>query len=140
MLNEEKVALMTKMALYEQGEGRKSIPMSKYYRSDYLSLRLLNSVILVSVAYALIGALVVLVNFEWILENLVHMDLVLIGKRILISYLVAILLYAVLTYVIYAWRFKKCRKGLNEYNGNLKQLYAINRQEEKEKKYEAGGY
>lgn len=140
MLNEEKVALMTKMALYEQGEGKKSIPMSKYYRSDYLSLRLLNSVILVSVAYALMVGLVILVNFEWILENLVHMDFVLIGKQILISYLIVVLLYAVLTYFIYGWRFKQCRKGLNEYNGNLKQLYLMNRQEEKAKKNEAGGY
>ena len=47
MLNEKKIALMTKMAIYEQGEGKKSFPMSKYYRSDYLSLRLINATIVV---------------------------------------------------------------------------------------------
>ena len=47
MLNEKKIALMTKMAIYEQGEGKKSFPMSKYYRSDYLSLRLIYATIVV---------------------------------------------------------------------------------------------
>ena len=30
MINQEKVALMTKLAAYEDGEGKKSIPQSKY--------------------------------------------------------------------------------------------------------------
>ena len=34
MLNEEKVRVMTKLAIYEQGEGKKYLPISKYYRSD----------------------------------------------------------------------------------------------------------
>ena len=54
MLNEKKIALMTKMAIYEQGEGKKSLPMSKYYRSDYISLRIINTVIVTTIAFFLI--------------------------------------------------------------------------------------
>ena len=34
MLNEEKIKIMNKLAMYEQGEGKKYLPVSKYYRSD----------------------------------------------------------------------------------------------------------
>lgn len=131
MLNEKKIALMTKMAIYEQGEGKKSLPMSKYYRSDYISLRIINTTIVVTIAYFLIIAMGVLVNVEKILDELVSMDLLKIGKYMLVGYLVVIVLNVAMTYFIYKHRFKKYRKGLNAYNGNLKKLYAISRQESK---------
>ena len=62
MLNEKKIALMTKMAIYEQKEGRKSLPMSKYYRSDYISLRIINTAIVTTIAFFLIAGLAVLVR------------------------------------------------------------------------------
>ena len=119
MLNEKKIALMTKMAIYEQGEGKKSFPMSKYYRSDYLSLRLINATIVVTVAYLLV------------LENLVTMDLLKTGKYLLGSYIAVTLINGLITYFVSRCRFRKYRRGLNEYNGNLKKLYAMNGRREK---------
>lgn len=130
MLNEKKISLMTKMAIYEKEEGRKSFPMSKYYRSDYLSLRLINSVILTTLAYVMVVALAVVVNVEKILEELVTIDLLNIGKHLLISYIVLIVVSMLMTYLIFGHRFKQYRRGLNGYNGNLKKLYAMNRHRE----------
>jgi hypothetical protein len=31
MINEEKVKIMTKLAMYEQGEGKKHLPISRYF-------------------------------------------------------------------------------------------------------------
>ena len=36
MLNEDKIKLMTKLALYEQGKGKESIKSNKYYKKDYI--------------------------------------------------------------------------------------------------------
>ena len=36
MVNEEKVKIMNRLAMYEHGEGRKYLPVSRYYRSDYI--------------------------------------------------------------------------------------------------------
>ena len=138
MLNEKKIALMTKMAIYEQKEGRKSLPMSKYYRSDYISLRIINTAIVTTIAFFLIAGLAVLVNVEKLLDELVSMDLMKIGKNILIAYIVVILFQTAMTYIVYSYRFKKYRKGLNEYNGNLKKLYAKNKQESKQMNSQGG--
>lgn len=43
MINEEKVKIMTKLAMYEQGRGRKHLPVSRYYRSDYIGLALIKN-------------------------------------------------------------------------------------------------
>ena len=48
MINEEKIKVMTKIAMYEQGEGRKYLPISKYYRSDYIGLALIKNFFLVT--------------------------------------------------------------------------------------------
>ena len=111
MLNEKKIALMTKMAIYEQGEGKKSLP---------------------------IVGLAVLVNVEKLLDELVSMDLMKIGKNILIAYIVVIIFQTAMTYIVYSYRFKKYRKGLNEYNGSLKKLYAINKQESRQARSQGG--
>ena len=41
MINEEKVKIMDRLAVYEKQEGRKYLPVSKYYRSDYIGLALI---------------------------------------------------------------------------------------------------
>ncbi len=131
MLNEEKIALMTKMTIYEQSEGKKSFPMSKYYRSDYMSLRIINSLILSTVIYVIVVSLAVLLNVEQLLEELVEIDFLAMGKRLLVVYGVIVGVNLVMTYIIYRVRFQRCRKGMNEYNANLKRLYTISKQEEK---------
>ena len=41
MLDEKKVKLMTRMALYEEQQGREDLKVSAYYRKDYTSLHTL---------------------------------------------------------------------------------------------------
>ena len=51
MINEEKVKIMTKLAMYEQGKGRKYLPVSKCYRRDYIGLPLIEIFFLVTIEY-----------------------------------------------------------------------------------------
>ena len=43
MLNNEKISIMTKLALYEQKNAKSEIKYSKYYRSDYLAIKMIKS-------------------------------------------------------------------------------------------------
>ncbi|MDY5576567.1 MAG: hypothetical protein SPF70_03685 [Lachnospiraceae bacterium] len=138
MLNEKKVALMTKMAIYEQNEGKKSMPMSKYYRSDYMSLRMINSIIVSTLVYVIVLGLVILTNVEKILDDMVTMNYVTMGKNLFLIYVVVVAVNLVMTYIIYSHRFKQYRKGLNGYNGNLKKLYEICKQESRQKEQMRG--
>lgn len=131
MINQEKVAIMTKLAAYEDGVGKKNIPQSKYYRSDYVSLKMINTAILVTVAYIMVLAMIVFVNVEKMMTQIANMDFVKLGKMVLICYVVIFVVYMLIAYIVYSIKFKRVRNSLNEYNGNLKQLYAIYKEEEK---------
>lgn len=125
MLNEEKISLMTKLALYEQKEGKKEIPMSGYYKGDYVSLNVLNSAIIGTIAYIMIIGTIILINAEEIVNKLTELDLIGIGKQLLTYYLVFIVCYMLIAYIFYTVKFKKIRVKLNNYNADLKALYAM---------------
>lgn len=70
MLNEEKIKIMNKLAMYEQGEGKKYLPVSKYYRSDYIGLALIKNFFLVTIGYGLALAGVAAYFGEYLMENI----------------------------------------------------------------------
>jgi len=123
MINEEKVALMTKLAVYEEKEGKKNIPLGKYYKEDYVSLHMLNTVIIATFSYVLILAVIIFAHLEEMMAELANMDYVKAGKDLLIGYIAIIAVYVVISYIVYSIKFKRVRKSLNEYNSNLKKLY-----------------
>ena len=123
MINEEKIALMTKLALYEEKEGKKALPMGKYYKEDYVSLHMVNTVIIATFSYLLILAVIVFSHIEDMMANIANMDIIKLGKDVVIGYVVMLVAYIIISYVVYTIKFKRVRKSLNEYNGNLKKLY-----------------
>ena len=123
LINEEKIALMTKLALYEEKEGKKALPMGKYYKEDYVSLHMVNTVIIATFSYLLILAVIVFSHLEDMMANIANMDIIKLGKDVVIGYVVMLVAYIIISYVVYTIKFKRVRKSLNEYNGNLKKLY-----------------
>lgn len=128
MINEERIALMTKLASYEKGEGKRSMAVGKYFRGDYISLHLLKTVINGTFAYLLGLGLYLLYYFEDFLENLYNMDFALLARNIVYYYVVFIVAYGLLTYIVFTIRFIKAKKSIKRYYHNLKKLNAMYRQ------------
>ena len=113
MINEEKVKIMTKLAMYEQGKGRKYLPVSKYYRSDYIGLALIKNFFLVTIGYCLSVAAVAVYFGEYLLENIHKMNLIMLGVYIVIGYLIVLVAYSVLTYIQYSVQYYRAKKKKN---------------------------
>ncbi len=122
MLNEERVKLMTKMASYEAGEGKKNMDMCKYYRSDYLSMQMLKSAIYSTISFVICLALYLFYDFENFMQNIYDMDLLQFAKDVLIIYVVVVVAYSVVTYLIYSRKYDRSRKSLKKYYNNLRKL------------------
>ena len=43
MLNEDKIKLMTSIAMFEKREGKHIAPANRFFRSDYISGRIMRS-------------------------------------------------------------------------------------------------
>lgn len=133
MLNEEKVVLMSKMAIYEKKEGKNDFKVSKYYRTDYVGLNLINTALIATLLYMIIVASIILINIESIMKNISGIDLLSVGRRVLIWYTVFLAFYLVVAYVIYNIRYKKAKTKIKRYDEDLKKLYKIYKEERKNK-------
>ena len=113
MIKEEKVILMTKLASYESGKGKKDIN---------IGFQILKSVVAATVSFFAVFAVYVFYNFETLIQDIYKMDLLSYGKTIIILYLCVVGAYGVISYVIYANRYNKAKKNLRVYYANLRKL------------------
>ena len=125
MLNEERVILMTHLAAYEGGEGKKNVKIGNYFRSDYIAVQVLKSIVSSSIAFALVFALYVFYDFENFMQDLYKIDLVAFARNVLIWYGVTVVSYSVVTYIACTYRYSRVKRSLKRYYQNLKKLYSL---------------
>ena len=129
MLNNEKIVLMTKLAIYEQGEGKNTLPMGKYYKSDYIGMKLLTSFVYINVAIFIVLATWIVINEEMLLTKLTEGTYMPLVKQFVIIYAATVLVYILISYVFYTYRFKTTRRSLKMYNSGLKELHRLQEKE-----------
>lgn len=125
MLNEERIKLMTKMAAYEENEGKKNMAIGSYFRGDYIELQVLKSVLSGTLAYVVLFGMYIYYDFEEFMQNIYKIDLVQFGKTVLLYYVIFVATYALISYIVYSYRYSKAKKSLKRYFYNLKQLAAL---------------
>lgn len=122
MINEEKVILMTRLASYEANEGKSDISIANYFKSDYIGLQILKSVIAATISFFALFGIYIFYNFEELLQGVYKMDLLGFGKSVIILYLCTVGAYGVISYVISAIKYNKAKKNLRNYYNNLRKL------------------
>ena len=125
MLNEERIILMTKMASYEEREGKKNVAIGKYFRGDYIAIQINKKGFCATIAFVIVFALYILYDFENFMLDLYKMDLISFAQNILIYYGVTVVIYGVISYLIYSYRYAKAKKSLKCYYHNLKKLNSL---------------
>lgn len=115
MLDEKKIRVMTKLAAYEEGAGKKYMPIAGYFRGDFISKQLIMSFICGTIAFLMVAGLLAFCNFEIFLSEIYDIDLVEYGRKIVKSYVVCMAIYLVATYIWSVLRYRKAKKSLNSY-------------------------
>lgn len=131
MLNEEKVKLMTKLAMYENVENKRYLPVSRYYRSDFIGMALIKNFFLVTIGYFLIVAGIAVYYGEYLMNNIHKMNLVALVIELIIGYIAMLAVYTVLTYIQYAVRYHNAKKSVKNYYVDLTRLSKLYEQEER---------
>ena len=142
MLNEEKVKIMTELAMYEKGEGKKYLPVSRYYRSDYIGLALIKNFFLVTIGYALILAGLAAYFAEYLMNNIHKMNLVNLGIYVILGY-VALLVFIPASHMFsIPSGYHRAKKSVKNYYIGLTKLEKMYDREEKKTagRTKAGGY
>ncbi len=119
------------MAAFIDREGKKNDAINTYFRSDYVGFNVIKSVISATIVFGIFVATYILCNIEFVLSNLYNTaNLLTIGRRLLIYYLLLVGVYSLVSYVIYSLRYTKMRKSMKAYYGDLKKLARIYEKEQ----------
>ena len=125
MINEERVILMTKLASYEEQEGKRNMKIVNFFRSDYIALQVLKSLFSATIAFALLFAVYLFYDLEVFMQDIYKMDLISFAKKVLMYYGVSVIVYGVISYFVCAYRYSKARRSLRTYQQNLKKLRSL---------------
>ncbi|MBQ7795337.1 MAG: hypothetical protein IJ374_02095 [Lachnospiraceae bacterium] len=122
MLNEEKIRLMTGIAMYEKKAEKEIFPVTRYFKSDYIGSHMIRSFLTYTFMSVCILGLWVLYQIEDILNTMDFSVLLDSAKYIGILYAAGLVLYLLLTYIVYARRYDKAAKSMKIYQAKLRRL------------------
>ena len=131
MLNNNKVRLMTRLAMYEKREGKEDIRLSKYYKTDYVRLNILKTVVSVTVGYLLVLLMIGIYHMEYLISEAVNLNYKDMGLKILGGYLAILTVYISSSLVGYTIYYIRSRKKLSKYFKMLKKLSRMYQEEER---------
>ena len=122
MLNEDKIRIMSRCAMYEKGQGKEDLAINRYYQGDYIRLNTLKTLIGVTIGFVLCFGLYLVIRAEYYMENIVGMDLLAFARSILLYYVIVLVIFAVISIVFYGWKYADTQKRVRWYYQDLKTL------------------
>lgn len=131
MLNEKRLKLMTRMAIYENHDGKEDFKISEYYQKDYASLNTWKSIIWVTIGYAIIIGAILLIFLDKIFNVTTISGLLVIAGAIVTGYFMVIVITGIIAHDFYKKKHIEARKRVKRFNNNLTRL---GRMYEKEKR------
>lgn len=130
MLNQERVCEMTRMAMFDQDEGRKCKPMISYFRKDYIAKEMIKSLVTGTMAFCMIVAIICLYQVEMLMEQINSIDIRQTVIGVVLGYAVFMAVYFLVTYIVYYVRYSKGRQKVKGYYLHLKKVNRLYREEE----------
>ena len=125
MLDENKIKLMTKLAIYEKHETDGELVMSRYYKHDYVRFNVLKTLVAATVVYWTIVGAYVFMEFDSLLAKINDIDYFDLMYKLLGWFVAFALIYFAFASVLYNYRYIKAKPGLIKYNSNLKDLIEL---------------
>lgn len=125
MINEKKVKLMTRMASYEQKEGKEDLKIGSYYQKDYVSIHTVGSFIWATIGYVCLVALIALSSFDKLLGSMSMGFMITLFGVVVIGYLAVVIIYCVITHIIYKRKYQSARMRIKKYNHDLSRLLKL---------------
>ena len=125
MINEEKVALMTKLAFYEKDKGKKARKVTEFFRGDYVTIQILESVVAATIIYGIVFGIYVFLDFEEFMQNIYKMDLISFARNVLTYYAIFLGCYVAFTFVHAMAHYYLAQRSLRRYYQDLKKLNAF---------------
>lgn len=122
MIRTNKVKIMTRAAVFEQKEERRALHISHFFKNDYVLYGMLKSAISLTVAFGLGACMWVIYHAEELMTEKTVEDLFVLGKQVLVWYAAALIVFLLISLVVYSIRYYNAQKRLKGYRSSLRKL------------------
>ena len=122
MVDIEKLRVMTDIAFYRKAQKKDIVEGAEYYRSDYITKRMLRNVVGYTICYAAILGLVLLCSMDTLLNTFDLAVIVNLMKVYVIYYLIGLVIFEVITFCTYFYRYNRAQRSVKLYRAMLKRL------------------
>ena len=131
MINNEKIRLMTKLALYESSEeGIEDMKTANYFKSDFLRHEIIKTILAVTFGSIILLIMVLCYQMEFLLDNALSLNYKLLGSLVLGGYLIIVILAVAVTWISYRIAYMHSHNRLNNYYRILGKVRKIEEKEE----------
>ncbi len=122
MLSEEKLRLMIRLSNYESGQGKKDLYRTSFYRSDYIHLQVLKTVVAVTISLVLMLVFAMLYRADYLLTNVVSLNYPRIISMVVLIYLLLIFSFIGITIHTATHEYEESRKRVKIYQDTIDDL------------------
>lgn len=130
MINEERVRELYHVAKYDMTEGSKNSQMGHFYRSDYIWKELIKSFFTGTLSFVIMIILTGIYFSKRIIKFFSSFDLEHISIIMVIMYGIFMIIYFLVTYVLYYHRYTQGRRQLKELYEHVKRANKLYEDEE----------
>ena len=122
MISQEKIRLMTDLAIYEKKNEHDVFKINNFYRSDYIMWQMLLSLVRYTLVFLVLFGLYIVFKADTLFYNINLSGITETLKRLGMIYGTGLGIYLVITWLVSARRYKSARKGMLLYATKLKRL------------------
>lgn len=122
MPDQERIRLMTKIAILEKENGKELRRIEESYRSDYIGIPMLKNTLRVTVAFLVILAVWMVCNVDFVLNIFTEGQMKLLLLGILAAYVTIILITWIVTFLYASMEYYRVQSLEQKYQELLKLL------------------
>ncbi|MBR0396777.1 MAG: hypothetical protein IJI10_00760 [Eubacterium sp.] len=125
MLTKRRLHLMIKLAEFRQDHQDDSMRVVRHYRSDYIALSMIKNLFITTFAWLILIGLFALYHMDFLLTNLNQLKVGPLAAVLVITYLMMLGVYSVITYMTARIRYIRSFADVREYDQKLRLLARI---------------
>lgn len=122
MIDQERVREMTKLAAYEEHEGKKYRPAMRFFRSDFVVRQLLKGFVSATIVFGIGLVMWGVCNLEDLMQHLNTKDLIPLATSILVKYIFFLIVYLAAVDIYANVFYAAGRRHTKRYYRRLKRL------------------
>ncbi len=122
MINKDRVRTMTRLAIYEEGQGVEDDKMNGYFKNDYIVGHMVGSFVSGTIACLLIVFLYCCYHYDTLMIDLFENAYGGLLSTVLTLYAAFMIFFLAVSFFVYRWRYNATRGRLDRYRRRLVHL------------------